>query len=72
MIQYYGWYQNETRHTYNIILEFADFDLHTAFKKLSPPISPSEIKGFWEQMSGLATTLHEIPRLQIHGHEYDL
>ena len=74
MIQYYGWYEfkGESEHTYNIVLEYADFDLHTAFKKESPPVSQNEIKGFWEQMMGLSTTLHNIHRLEVDGHEYDL
>ena len=74
IIQYYGWYEVKcgAEHTYNIVLEYADFDLHTAFTNESPPISPSEIKGFWEQMLGLATTLNNIHRLDVDGHQFDL
>lgn len=75
MIQYYGCYEsgeNPKNPTYNILLEYADFDLTGAISKEAPPVSPDEIKSFWGSMHEVAATLANIHHLNINGQEYDL
>ncbi|KAK1751003.1 hypothetical protein QBC47DRAFT_83115 [Echria macrotheca] len=74
MIQYYGCFESRAdpeRPTYNILLEYADYDLAGAVVAESPPISYDEITSFWQSLSEVATTLTEIHCLDINGHQYD-
>jgi len=75
MIPYYGCYDFVTRlgrHSFGILLEFADFDLNGAISEEEPPVTPDEIRSFYESMQELAATLANIHRLDINGTKYDL
>ncbi|KAK3392807.1 kinase-like domain-containing protein [Podospora didyma] len=75
VIQSFGCYESRVDpkcHTYNIILEYADFDLYEMMMNEAPPVSPNEIKSFWESMLELATTLKQIHQVDIHGNKYNL
>jgi len=68
IITYYGCYESETRHgrhTFSILLEFADYDLNGTIREEEPPVSPDEIKSFYESMQELAVTLSNIHCLDI-------
>lgn len=75
MIQYYGCYRSDAdpnNITYNILLEYADFDLTGAIMKEAPPVLPGEIESFWRSMQEVAATLANIHHLDINGQRYDL
>jgi hypothetical protein len=75
MIGYYGCYEstNESgQPTYGILLEYADFDLNGAIHNEEPPVSPDEIRSFYESMHEVAATLTNIHHLDIEGQKYDL
>jgi hypothetical protein len=75
MIRYYGCYEsiNESgQPTFGILLEYADFDLNGAISEEEPPVTPAEIKSYYESMHELAATLTNIHHLDINGRKYDL
>lgn len=75
MIPYYGCYELETgdgRHAFGILLEFADYDLNGTISEEEPPVTPDEIKSFYDSMQELAVTLSNIHSLNIFGRKYDL
>ena len=75
VIQSFGCYESRVdpeRHTYNIILEYAGLDLYEMMMSEAPPVSPNEIRSFWESMLELATTLKQIHQVDIHGNKYNL
>ncbi|KAK0634030.1 kinase-like domain-containing protein [Immersiella caudata] len=74
MIQYYGCYESINENgqpVFGILLEYADFDLNGAISEEEPPVTPTEIKSFYESMHELAATLTSIHRLDIGRRKYD-
>ncbi|KAK0729524.1 hypothetical protein B0H67DRAFT_638129 [Lasiosphaeris hirsuta] len=74
MIQYYGCYVSTAdpdQPTYNILLEYADFDLNGAISEEEPPVLPDEVRSFYESMNEVAATLTNIHHLDIAGRKYD-
>ncbi|KAI1339834.1 hypothetical protein F5Y15DRAFT_415753 [Xylariaceae sp. FL0016] len=75
LIQYMGWYSvadNMDQPLMNLVLEFGDFDLYTAISSEAPPVSPSEIKGFWSGMLDISRALEAIHKLSIDGIDYNV
>jgi hypothetical protein len=72
MVRCIGSYEDESVSSYSIILEYGQFDLYTAIRNESPPITPSEIEGFWLGMLDISTALHQIHRLNLDSMEYDV
>jgi len=75
MIQYYGCYESKNEGgepIFGILLEYADFDFNTAISEEEPPVTPEEIRSFYESMHEVAATLTSIHHLDINGQKYDL
>lgn len=77
IVQYIGWYQchepdgnGQCIEYYNIVLERAEFDLYTAIRVLSPPISYLEIRDFWDTMYDISRTLMSIHEVEIGGENF--
>ncbi|KAI8186674.1 Protein kinase domain-containing protein [Colletotrichum sp. SAR 10_65] len=77
MVEYIGWFKSyeldatgNQESFWNIVLELADFDLYTAMRKESPPISSEEIAGFWDSLTEIVNTLASIHTVCIDSHEY--
>ncbi|CAJ2504353.1 Uu.00g117470.m01.CDS01 [Anthostomella pinea] len=75
LIQYIGWYDEKDQdgqQLYNIVLECGDFDLYTAFRNQAPPVSPPEIKGFYQGMLDVSEALYKIHQLKTGNFFYDV
>jgi serine/threonine protein kinase len=48
--------------TFNIIIEYGEYDLREYFTDIPLPVSKDDICGFWKSLSGIADSLH-----QLHG-----
>lgn len=67
VVECFGWYTEETldkeqqlQTTHNILLEYGDQDLDEYLALKYPPVLTSEIIDFWENIIGVATTLHKV------------
>ena len=55
----------ETKTTYNILLEYGEFDLEGYFYERLPPVFHTEIEGFWKRLFEVAHALEGIHNLKI-------
>jgi hypothetical protein len=75
IIPYYGCYETVTpggTRKFGFLLELADFDLSTVIAEVDPPVTPDEIKSFYQSMQELALTLNNAHRINLNGREYNL
>ncbi|KAL8687353.1 MAG: hypothetical protein Q9224_005177, partial [Gallowayella concinna] len=56
------------RHTFNLLLEFGEFDLDEYFAQISPPSLQAEIEDFWSSLFDVADALDGIHNLKIETH----
>lgn len=56
--------------TYNILLEYASFDLAEIFVQRQPPVFPNEIERFWKALIEIAQTVGELHNLQVGESHY--
>jgi len=63
-----------TKSTYNILLEFGDYDLDEFFGERLPPVFDPEVERFWKGLFEVAHTVEGIHNLHIcaggTNHEY--
>lgn len=57
--------KERTTSTWNIILEYGDYDLHEYFMRVAPPVLQSEIGSFWEDLFDVAHAVKGIHHLSI-------
>jgi hypothetical protein len=54
-----------TRATYNILLEFGDYDLDEFFAERLPPVFETEVEWFWKALFEIADAVEGIHNLDI-------
>jgi hypothetical protein len=74
MVQCLGGYSHEGHHalespetcnkTHNILLEYGDLDLDEYFFERLPPVFPTEILGFWEDLFEVAVAIKGVHNLE--------
>jgi hypothetical protein len=57
--------QYEPKHSYNILLQYGDFDLDDYFKESLPPVLQVEIEAFWSDLFQVVDGLEGIHHLKI-------
>ncbi|RDW91279.1 hypothetical protein BP5796_02444 [Coleophoma crateriformis] len=57
-------HNEETRTTYNIVLEFGDLDLDDYFSVRQPPVFDTEVKAFWVDLFGVGWALRGLHNLK--------
>jgi serine/threonine protein kinase len=56
--------------TYNILLEYGEFDLDEVFIHRQPPVLADEIDAFWRALFEIANVVDGIHNLTSEGHDY--
>jgi hypothetical protein len=54
-----------TKTTYNILLEFGDYDLDEFFGERLPPVFDTEVEAFWNGLFEIADAVEGIHNLRI-------
>ncbi|KAL8855594.1 MAG: hypothetical protein Q9178_007786 [Gyalolechia marmorata] len=62
--------ENETRYTFNLLLEFGEFDLDEFFAQRLPPVLQDETDEFWKALFDIADALDGIHNLKLDTHGF--